>query len=289
MPHLFEFMDLPGLPAGLRLTLRDILEVACSPPIRPYYTSVAKLILTMLDTRRYENVVELGAGNAPITRAVAPKLSSRDVRLIPCDETPDLAAYQELQRQYPDRVTPTIDSIDLSKPQDWPPHTLLVLSATLHHIPSTVRARVVRHLADSAERVLITEPLRKSVLALFAVSFTIFPALATPAVLVARPGRARRALWCWLIPIAPLMFVWDGWVSCIRQWTLKEWNSELSSVHLSQYARVTSGPISIVVDILGQRRDGTQGSRRAAGVRETVNEESASSHADGPLNARCCL
>ena len=26
-----------------------------------------------------------------------------------------------------------------------------------------------------------------------------------------------------MIPIAPLMFVWDGLVSCLRQWTQAEW------------------------------------------------------------------
>jgi hypothetical protein len=32
---------------------------------------------------------------------------------------------------------------------------------------------------------------------------------------------------CWLLPIAPVMFWWDGIVSCLRMWTDQQWQQRV--------------------------------------------------------------
>src|SRR6516162_10183961 len=96
-PHLFEFMDLDWLPAGLRDTLREILECACSRPFRPYYCWVASEVQRAARESGCTTVVELGAGPAPITKLMARDPRSEGLRLVVCDLNPDRAAYSDLE------------------------------------------------------------------------------------------------------------------------------------------------------------------------------------------------
>ncbi len=223
-------MDMPWLPEGLALTLREILSVGNARPFRGYYKAVVDEVADAVASGNYTRVVELGAGSAPISRMLAtdPRLAGID--LIPCDARPDIMAYRDLQRQYPERIRPESRPIDYSAPQEWPAGTLLVLSATLHHVPGKDRAAVVANLIASADGVLVAEPLRRNAVSMAFVLLSLVPALLLPLLYAARRGRLRRVLWCWLLPIAPILFVWDGIVSSLRMWTSEEWSAEAASI-----------------------------------------------------------
>jgi hypothetical protein len=228
LPHLFEFMDQPWLPQSLALTLREILSCGNSQPFRPYYGWVADKAVRLVEQRGLSNVVELGAGAAPITRVLAGKPEMQGISLIVSDGRPDELAYQELASAYPKNVKPLLEPVDFSQPRDWPPATLLVLSGTFHHLSDVARTSVLRDLASSPSSVMIVEPLRKSTLSMAFVFLSIVPAILLPISYMHRPGRMRRFLWCWLMPVAPLMFWWDGLVSCLRMWTASEWRDRLA-------------------------------------------------------------
>lgn len=227
-PHLFEFMDQAWVPASLRDTLREILECGNSRPFRSYYDWVADEVYRVAQETGAEQIVELGAGTAPITRLLAKKSWDTEVRLVPCDGNPDIASYRELAADHPEIVQPIYATIDFSQEHRWAENTLLFLSATLHHVPSDQRAAVIQSLTQSADNVLIFEPLRKTLLSMLFVLPSVIPALLLPVRYLRRPGRVRRLLWCWLAPAAPLMFVWDGLVSCLREWTDQEWRDHLN-------------------------------------------------------------
>ncbi len=229
MPHLFEFMDLDWIPLGLKTTLREILECGNGKPFRSYYSWVVTQILHATRERGFTTVVELGAGTAPITRRLACEQLPTPIRLVPCDLNPDQSTFQHLAGQWPNLIDPVFEPVDFSKTRPWPPKTLVYLSATLHHIPQPVRFALVEKIAESADEVRIFEPLRKELLSILFVLLSLFPALIVPLWYINRPGRLRRFVWCWLIPIAPLMFLWDGFVSCIRQASRSEWTQGLSS------------------------------------------------------------
>jgi hypothetical protein len=229
-PHLFEFMDLEATPQSLRSTLREILECGNNRPFRPYYEWAADQVLRAAKAGGFTTLVELGAGTAPITRLIAEDARSEGLCLVPCDLNPDRAAYEALAARFPGKVVPHQEPVDFGRPRQWPPRTLLYLSGTFHHIPPAGRDAVIRSLTDSAGRVMVFEPLRKTAASVLFVIPSIVPALLLPLWMIGRPGRLRRFLWCWLVPVAPLMFWWEGIVSCLRMWTDAEWHDAIRRV-----------------------------------------------------------
>ena len=103
-PHLFEFMDQDWLPSSLRGTLREILEVGCSRPFRPYYEWVAAEVLAAARETGCQRVVELGAGPAPVTKVMAPDPASDGLQLIVSDRNPDRPEYEALEKKWPGKV-----------------------------------------------------------------------------------------------------------------------------------------------------------------------------------------
>jgi hypothetical protein len=229
-PHLFEWMDLAWLPTGLRNTLRDILECGNARPFRPYYNWVAAAIKQQIDANGYQNIVELGAGTAPITRILAKDKSLAQTRLFVCDLKPDMESFHDLAERYPGHVIPIEESVDFGQPRVWPPSTLLFLSGTFHHIPDAQRSEVLHSLSASADRIMVFEPLRKTLSSVFFVLLSLVPALVLPLWFINRPGRLRRVFWCWILPLGPLCFWWDGIVSCLRMWDDRRWREEVSEI-----------------------------------------------------------
>jgi len=226
--HLFEFMDHRWTPGPLRQTLLEVLDY-CNSRFRPWYQQTAAEILKSTGQRPVAAVVELGAGGAPILREVArlmpahPRSGDRPLVLIPTDLYPALQEWRRLQAEFP-VIQPRETPVDFDDAPAWTGETLLVLAAALHHIPRSRRSRLLIRLAQSATTVLVFEPVRRTLLSILLTSFCWIPALLTPAALWNRPGRTRRILLCWLFPVVPGMFVWDGIVSCLREWSGDEWH-----------------------------------------------------------------
>ncbi len=218
-------MDHARIPAGLRRTLREILECGNARPFRRYYRWVGSKIEEEAKQGKFRKIAELGAGTAPVTRLLAKERRQGDpVALIPCDMYPDVDAYRRFEKTYPGLVTPIFTAVDFSRPYAWESDTLLVLSGTFHHVLPAARLSTLETLISSGRRIVICEPLQNRWSSLGYVWLSIVPALLLPLMFMRRPGRFRRMLWCWLIPVAPLMFWWDGWVSCLRQWDAHEWH-----------------------------------------------------------------
>ena len=103
IPHLFEFGDQTWLPRSLRATIFDILD-ACNSQYRNFYGWVADEVLNIVREEGVTTVVELGAGRAPVTRALVRDSRCQGLTLVPCDLVPDSEAYRELEQSHPGMV-----------------------------------------------------------------------------------------------------------------------------------------------------------------------------------------
>jgi hypothetical protein len=130
--------------------------------------------------------------------------------------------YRRLEKTYPGLVTPIFTAVDFSRPYDWESDTLLVLSGTFHHVLPAARLSTLETLISSGRRIVICEPLQNRWSSL---GYVWLSARAVAATDVHRKTGAPQAHSLVLAyPRAPLMFWWDGWVSCLRQWDAHEWH-----------------------------------------------------------------
>lgn len=245
--HLFEFNDQAFLPESIRATQRDVCEL-CNSVFRSFNHVAARRAVEEARGRECRSIIELGAGTAPITRVLANMPESRGLSLVPCDLIPDASVYRELQHDHPEQVRPVFESVDFTQPHPWPPASIAVLVGTFHHIHPRDRRQTLMALSQSVEHVMIFEPLRNTWLSMLLTLLAQVPVLLLPVAYAHRPGRFRRLLWCWLVPVVPVVFLWDGLVSCIRQWSPDRWKRELAGINGgARQPRIESGVHHIIV------------------------------------------
>jgi len=226
--NVYQFNADPKLPSPLRQSLLETFEV-CNEVLASFYADVAREVLADARAHGLKNIVELGAGHAPLTRLMVNDPASQGLHFVICDLIPAVEQYEELARQHPERITALSESVDFSVPRTWPAETLLVLCAAIHHVPTQTRPAIIHALSMSADRVMVFAPVRKTWRSLFLSMSIFFPAVALPLLLWNKPGSLRRLLWCWLIPVVPLIALWDGFGGSLRQWSDREWLEVLAS------------------------------------------------------------
>lgn len=227
---LFEFMDQAWVAKSLRITMRELLEAIGSMPPFYYYRWASEKILKICRREGIQNVIELGAGSAPITRELLKPEYKYDFKLHVTDILPDHSSFKKLAEDSQGKVTAHLEPIDFSRHNNWPKKTLLVLSATFHHIPYRERTKVLRHLTKQAHRTLILEPIRKNFLSMGLCFLSFFLSFLLPLINIKRQGHCRRVFWCWLFPVAGSLLVWDGIISCLRGYSDEQFIENLRPI-----------------------------------------------------------
>ena len=203
---------------------------ACNSGLRSFNRQVAQSVIEIARANQLSTIIELGAGRAPVTAELVKREDAAGLRLVTCDLVPNVEAYKKLAQQYPDKVFPIYSPVDLTQPQVALNDSVLVLAVMMHHIPFELRPAVLQMISETNSRAAIFEPLLRTWRSIFFATVSFFPAILLPITFFRRPGKLRRFLWCWIIPIVPYMFVWDGITSCLRQWTRAEWQEAFDNL-----------------------------------------------------------
>ncbi len=212
--HLFEFLDQPWLPEHLRRGEVDYLRVVLDR-LRPY-DSVAPQLAELLRAAGTNQLVDLCSGAGGPWRTLLPTLRQSHP-----------AAEVVLTDRHP---TPVEDLPEGARYEPGPVDASLVPEAFsgvrtlfegLHHFrPEQARAL----LADAAARgtpIAVFELTQRSLLSILFQVLLIVPLVwgFTPLI---RPVRGWRLLFTYLLPIIPLLILWDGVVSSLRTYSPEE-------------------------------------------------------------------
>lgn len=133
---------------------------------------------------------------------------------------------------------PNIDAFDLvgnltqgdcegrSKPLDirhFPPDIdgFLTIFNAFHHFPPDQARAILTSVVQQKKPIAILEPNDRSLWQLIAntISLPILQFLVTPFL---SPFRWSRLIFTYLLPIIPIVTLWDGWVSVLRTYTTEE-------------------------------------------------------------------
>jgi len=212
--QLVELTDLALLPRPLRRWLGDYLRGVVT--LTRFFAPAAPRIAELMRGARTDRVVDLcsgGGGPWPaLAEDVARSLGAR-ARVVLTDLHPDPATWAFLRRT----SAGAVEGFPSAVPADAVPEELegvRTIFDGLHHFPPKA-ARAV--LADAARRgipLVAAEATRRSLLGLLLVLLSpLFVWAVTP---LLRPFSASRLLFTYLLPVVPLLALFDGVVSALR-------------------------------------------------------------------------
>lgn len=212
--HLFEFMDLESFPASMRRRLTDCLRDV--EAFTGLFNWAVPLVVRLLRGSGRRTIVDLGTGSGgPIVRlfpALVQAGALDELCLTDLYPHPEAIAPQSGLR-YDTR------SVDASAvPRDL--HGLRVLCNSFHHMPPEQAQAVLADAHAAGEPLLVLEALNRDPFAMVAaVSVAVMAWVVVP--FLRRFDVASALLW-WLVPVIPVLLIWEGVVSCLRCYTRRE-------------------------------------------------------------------
>src|SRR5258706_15065238 len=228
---LFEFTDQNFLPRSLRAVILGILSLAKRPPFGNYNRFVADKILRIsAEIGGRVTVIELAAGDAPLTEELSSRETDEISAIIPSDLRPNTARFNYLASKNSERVKPEYASSDLLDLKPFSKTDLYVCSSAFHHLTPAQKQAFLSIIKALKRPTLICESLRHNLLNHLFALFGFVPGLVYPLFCSTKREFFTSAFWCWLIPVAPLIFCWDGLVSSLRIWTEERWQEELQKL-----------------------------------------------------------
>ncbi|MBP6742812.1 MAG: hypothetical protein KA244_08185 [Deltaproteobacteria bacterium] len=231
--HLFEFCDLAWLPTSLRSLTPTFLEAAFR--ITRSYTVAATPLAAALRQTADRQLLDLGSGGAGPVLTVRSLLASREgleVKATLSDKFPSHAALHSAQQRQPGHIDFIRESVDATQvPADLP--GFRTMFQILHHFrPDTARA-ILQDAVDCQRGIAIFEVTQRTPLGFLQLLLLPFAVLfATPFV---RPLPLWRLLLTYVLPLAPLMITWDGFVSTLRSYTPAELTAMTQSLTGPRY------------------------------------------------------
>lgn len=217
--HLFEWEDQSWFPRTFRNFITDHLVFHT----RRLYRPMIPLLSEKLRETGYTNIVDLCSGGGGPLQVVVPKCAdeleaSVDAKMT--DLFPNLKAFRDAQRESDGSIGFLDESIDATNcPEDL--DGFRTMFTALHHFRPDEVERILADAAAKRVPIGVFEFTERNVL-----NATVTPIAATLSALLLTPFLGRmslmRLVFTYLIPLAPLFLVWDGFVSSLRTYSPRE-------------------------------------------------------------------
>jgi hypothetical protein len=235
--HLFEWEDQPWLPRVFRDFITDQLRYTHNEPMRePVNAAIAARLAALLARTGTTQIVDLCAGaGGPVARIGRILMDdlSLPVNILLTDLYPNVAAFKEIEAQSGGRLRARYESTNACDvPADLT--GVRTLFTALHHFEPPVVKMVLADAVRKGAPIAVFEPLERTVRMMALVGLISFLRGFTHTPWVGRLT-AERFLFTYILPIAPAMFGWDGFVSTLRTYTADELLSLAHSVDGDRY------------------------------------------------------
>lgn len=218
--HVFEFEDLSWFPDAVRRGGTDYLRYFLNAT--RFYDPVVPLLLHLMDKTGQRTVVDLCSGGGGAMERVAKQLaqqSDKPMTVTLTDKFPNVRAYRHLQHSSPG-LGFSADPVDATA---VPPSLggLRTMFSAAHHFEPGVLAAIFRDASASRAPIAIFDGGDKNILTILGIALfhPLAFAICTP---FFKPFTWSRLFFTYLLPLIPLMTVWDGIVSILRLYSPRE-------------------------------------------------------------------
>lgn len=253
--HLFEFEDQKWFPSFLRNYGTDFLQFLSNK------TKLYKPIISVLEkglAATGKNVmVDLASGGGGGLLWLNSELLQKypDLKIVLTDYYPNRSAFEYTKQQAPnfEFIATSIDARKVPESLEG----LRTQFLSLHHFKPHDARLILQNAVDSKSPIAIFEAQERSVPSILAMLFSPISVLLTTPLI--RPFKWARLLFTYIIPIVPLFVLWDGVVSSLRTYSLKEMDTLVNSLENKdtftwEMNRVKSGP-GVILYLLGTKKN----------------------------------
>ncbi len=252
--HLFEFEDQKWFPSFLRNYGTDFLQFLSNKT--KMYKPIIPLLKQVLSDSNANQIIDLGSGGGGGLLWLNSELKKEvpDLKLILTDYYPNIPAFEYTKKQADNFEYISVPIDARAVPTELKGLRTQFLS--LHHFRPKDAKLILQNAVDSGNGIAIFEAQERSVPSIIAMIFSpISVLLTTPFI---RPFKLGRIIFTYLIPIVPLFVLWDGVVSSLRTYSIKEMNALVDQLnHSDSYnwkiGKLKSGP-GIVLYLIGTKK-----------------------------------
>jgi len=245
--HLFEFEDQPWFPDIIRNYMTDYLQFMSNK--LKIYQGVLPILRKGLEKSNGSKILDMASGGGGGLLHIADELKGAfpDLKIQLSDLYPNITAFEKTAKL--SSVFSFISQpVDATKvPKDLKGFRTQFLS--LHHLRPPQATQVLQNAVDSKSVIGIFETMERGPKNLIGmILIPVFVLIATPFV---RPFSIGRLVFTYFIPLIPIFALWDGMVSVLRTYSIKEMNELVANVsnHESyewEISKAKSGPGEIL-------------------------------------------
>jgi hypothetical protein len=250
--QFIELHEQPWFPSSLRADVTDALQFGFN--LLHAYAPIAPLLQNVIDSSgNRTNGGQSTTGQSTATQSIVDMCSggggpwldlcrelrcpddgrdSARLQVWLTDKYPNLEAFQSVSASSDHHITFYPEPVDAMK-VPGALKGLRTMFTSFHHFPPEDARAILQNAVDAGESIGIFEATRRApstIGLIFAGILLMF--VHTPRI---RPFRWSRLLWTYLIPIIPLVLLFDGVVSCLRTYQPQELREIVAQLTPCQY------------------------------------------------------
>lgn len=249
--HLFEFEDLGWFPGFLRNYGTDFLQFLANKT--KMWKPAVPVLERALKREGSNHIIDLasGGGGGLLWLNGAIRENNPELKITLTDYYPNLNAfaYTKAQADNFDYIKEPVNVLQVPKRLKGVRTQFL----SLHHFKPAEAKSILQNTVDAKSPVAIFEGQERSLPSILAMLFSPITVLFTTPFI--RPFKLGRIVFTYLIPIVPLFVMWDGIVSSLRTYSVKELRLLIAEVKNAEsydweIERIKSGP-GVIIYLLG--------------------------------------
>lgn len=249
--QLFEFEDLDWFPDFLRNYETDFLRFLSSKT--GMFNPAIPVINRGLKNAATDMIIDLGSGSGGPIMNLLPKLLKKhpDLTVILTDYFPNIEAF-EMLKERSEAINFVNRPVDIRKiPGSL--SGLRTMFLTFHHFEPEEAREILQESINSKKPIAVFEAQERSFGSLLAMLLSPLSVLLTTPFI--GPFKVGRLLFTYIIPLVPLVVLWDGVVSSLRTYSVKEMREMVSALDNTEQftweiGKKRSGP-GVILYLLG--------------------------------------
>ncbi len=230
--QFIELHEQPWFPSSVRDEITDALQFGLN--LLKAYAPIAPLLQSAVDAAGSRSIIDMCSGGGgpwlDLSQTLQGNASALHIWLP--DKYPNLRAIQNVRAASENHITFYPGPVDAMKVPGELKGFRTMFTSFHHFSPEEARA-VLQDAVDAGQGIGIFEATRRApstIGLVFAWVLMLF--ICTPLI---RPFRWSRLLWTYLVPIIPLVLLFDGAVSCLRTYRPQELRGIIEKLSATKY------------------------------------------------------